>query len=72
MVNHQASDSRSAESGVGHGSVHEPIPVLLFVDNLLDAFDNKMVFFDDDTKIIAARSDFDDLQYNLRAAWSWS
>ncbi len=66
------SDSRSAESGVPHGSVLGPTLFLLLVYDLPDVLEGKVLLFADDAKIIAPRSDYNILQHNLRAAWSWS
>ncbi len=71
-INGQVLHSRSAGSGVPQGSMLGPILFLLFVNDLRDGLEGRVLLFADDAKIIAPRSDFNILQQNLRAAWSWS
>ncbi len=49
-----------------------PTLFLLFVNDLPDVLEVRVLLFADDAKLIAPRSDFYILQRNLRAAWSWS
>ncbi len=44
----------------------------LFVNDLPDVLGGRVLFFADDAKKIAPRSEFNILQQNLRAAWNWS
>ncbi len=71
-VNGQVSDCRSAGSGVPRGSVLGPTLFLLFVNDLPDVLEGRVLLFADDAKLIALRSDFNILQRNFRAAWGWS
>ncbi len=71
-VNGQVSDSRSAGSGVPQGSVLKPTLFLLFVNDLPDVLEGRVLRFADDAKLIAPRSDFNTLQRNLRVAWGSS
>ncbi len=50
------------------GSVLGPTLLLLYVNDLPDVLDVRALLFADD----AQRSDFNILQQNLRASWSWS
>ncbi len=53
-VNGQVSDSRSAGSGAPQGSVLGPT-FLLFVNDLLDVLEGRMLYLVNYTKIIAPR-----------------
>ncbi len=70
-INGKVSDPRSAGSGVPQGSVLGPTLFLLFVNDLADVLEGRVLLFADDAKLIAPRSDFNIMQRNLRAAWGW-
>ncbi len=62
----------AASSGVPQGSVLGPLLLLLFVNDLPDLLEAKILLFADDVKLISPRSQFDTTERSLRTAWDWS
>ncbi len=65
-------ESAFAGSGVPQGSVFGSTLFLLFVNDLQDVLEGRVLLFANDAEIIAPRSDSNILQQNFRAAWGWS
>ncbi len=62
----------SAGSGVPQGSVIGPLPFLLFVNDLPDLLQGKVLLFADDVNIISPRSQYNNTELSLHSAWDWS
>ncbi len=61
-----------ASSGVPQGSVLGPLLFLLFVNDLPDLLEGKILLFADDVKIISPRSQYENTELSLRTAWDCS
>ncbi len=46
--------------------------ILLFVIDLPDLLEGRILLFTDDVKIISLRFLYNDMELNLRTAWNWS
>ncbi len=55
-VNGCVSESKSAQSGVQQGTVLGPIPFLIYVNDLSDLLQEKLLLFADDVKLFFLRS----------------
>ncbi len=71
-MNGCVSESRSAQSGVPHGSVLGPILFLIYVNDLPNLLQEKVLLFADDVKLIFQRSHSQTLQNDLMKAYEWS
>ncbi len=67
-VNGCVSESRSAQSRVPQGSVLGPILFLIYVNDLSDLLQEKVLLFADDVKLISDRFHFQPLQNDLMKA----
>ncbi len=71
-VNGCVSECRSTQSGAPQGSVLGPILFLIYVNDLPDLLQVKVLLFADDVELISQRSHAQTLQNDLTKAYEWS
>ena len=71
-VNDYSSESLAITSGVPQGSFLGPLLFLVFINDLPDILEGKILMFADDVKLIAPRTLYHSTHKNMRSVCKWA